>query len=64
MESRVITAGIGLLFAALGAWIGFAVADDWLTYLAAVAVGGLGVDAILSAARGRRSLLSRLGPLP
>jgi len=64
MESRRITAGMGLLRTALGAWIAFVIADDWPAYLAAVAVGGLGVDAIYSAIRGRRSLMSRTGPLP
>ena len=64
MESRRITAGMGLLFTALGTWIAFAIADDWPAYLAAVALGGLGVDAIYSAIRGRRSLISRIGPLP
>lgn len=32
--------------------------------LAALALGGLGIDALVSAARSRRSLLSRIGPLP
>ena len=64
MESRHITAGMGLLLTALGAWIAFKVADDWPANLAAVAVGGLGLDAIYSAIRGRRSLISRIGPLP
>ena len=31
---------------------------------AAAAVGGLGLEAVIAAARGRRSLLSRIGPLP
>ncbi len=30
----------------------------------AVVVGGLGLDLIISAMRGKRSLLSRIGPLP
>ena len=64
MENRRITAGMGLLLTALGAWIAFKVADDWPAYLAAVAVGGLGLDAIYSAIRGRRSLISRIGLLP
>jgi len=55
---------MGLLFTGLGAWIAFVIADDWPGYLAAVAVGGLGIDAIFSAIRGRRSLMSRIGPLP
>ena len=64
MESRRITAGMGLLFTALGAWIAWAIADDCPAYLAALVVGGLGIDAIYSAIRGRRSLISRIGPLP
>lgn len=64
MESRLIAAGIGLLFTALAAWIAFAIARDWPAYLAAVVVGGLGIDMIVSAILGRRSLISRIGPLP
>ena len=64
MECRRITAGMGLLFTVLGAWIAFEIADDWPAYLAALAVGALGIDAIYSAIRGRRSLISRIGPLP
>lgn len=63
MERR-IAAVMGLLFTALGAWIAFELADDWPAYLAAVAIGGLGIDAICSAIRGRRSLMSRIGPVP
>ena len=32
--------------------------------LAAIVIGGLGIEALLSAARKRRCLLSRIGPLP
>jgi hypothetical protein len=32
--------------------------------LAAVVIGGLGIEALLSAVRNRRCLLSRIGPLP
>jgi putative Mn2+ efflux pump MntP len=64
MESRRITAGMGLLFTVLGAWIAFEIANDWPAYLAALAVSALGIDAIYSAIRGRRSLISRIGPLP
>ena len=39
MESRRITAGMGLLFTALGAWIAFEIAADWPGYLAAGATG-------------------------
>jgi hypothetical protein len=31
---------------------------------AALLIGGLGVDALLAAIRDRRSILSRIGPLP
>ena len=64
MESRRITAGMGLLFTVLGAWIAFEIANDWPAYLAALAVSALGIDAIYSAIRGWRSLISRIGPLP
>ena len=64
MESRRITAGMGLLFTVLGAWIAFEIANDWPAYLAALAVSAFGIDAIYSAIRGRRSLISRIGPLP
>lgn len=33
-------------------------------FAAAVVIGGLGLDLIISAMRGKRSLLSRIGPLP
>ncbi len=32
--------------------------------IAAVVLGGLGLDAVVSAVRGTQSLLSRIGPLP
>jgi hypothetical protein len=32
--------------------------------VAALVVGGLGIEAIISAMRGKRSLLARIGPLP
>lgn len=36
----------------------------WREWLAALGIGGLGIDAWVSAWQGRRSLLSRVGPLP
>jgi hypothetical protein len=36
----------------------------WGALLAAVLVGGLGLDAVVSAFRKRQSLLARIGPLP
>ena len=63
---RWVTAGFGLVFVGLAIAILLA-ADSQRKLGSAVAaaiVGGLGGDAIVSAVRGRRSLLSRLGPLP
>jgi hypothetical protein len=64
METRFITAGIGILFVALAVLIVLVAETAWMTYLAALAVGGLGLDAIIAARHGRRSLISRIGPLP
>lgn len=40
------------------------VRDPAWAIAAALAVGGLGVDALAAAVRGTRSLVSRIGPLP
>jgi hypothetical protein len=64
--ARRVTTAFGVLF------IGLAVAIVALPSIEmsvgpialAVLLGVLGVDALLSAARDRRSLLSRIGPLP
>lgn len=62
---RWVTATVGLVFIALAIAILFTVNHHNLgTALATFIVGGLGGDAMVSAARNRRSLLSRLGPLP
>jgi hypothetical protein len=63
---RWVCAGVGLLFVGLAAAIVLssdAAADIWV-YLAAAVIGALGVDALVAAARKRRSVLSRVGPLP
>lgn len=52
----------GIFFLALSATI--AVLGDGWAYLAAAALVALGVEAIISGARGKRSWLSRIGPLP
>jgi hypothetical protein len=64
MENRSITAGIGILFVALAVFIVLVAENGWMAYLAALVVGGLGLDAIVAALQGRRSLISRIGPLP
>ena len=53
----------GVFFLSMAAVI-FFYADGGLVYLAAILVGGLGAEVLYSAIRGRRSLLSRIGPLP
>jgi hypothetical protein len=64
--SRPVTALFGVVF--LGAAIAVAVkvgADlDVSAVLAVLILGSLGVDALVAAVRKRRSLLSRIGPLP
>ena len=61
---RIVTAGIGLFFTVLA--IGMVVVTGFSVgaMIAAVIVGTLGIDAIVSACRGTRPLLSRIGPLP
>lgn len=61
---RLVTAAFGLLFVALAVAV-VVVSDRSIGPLMAAAVLGiLGVDAMVSACRGKRSLLSRIGPLP
>ena len=61
---RAVTCGFGVLFVALGLAI-FVVSEVSLgTLIAGVVVGGLGLDAIVSALRNKKSLLARIGPLP
>jgi len=63
---RWVTAMVGLLFVGIAIAIVCSLdADLSLGALAAAAViGGLGIDALLSAAFKRRSIVSRIGPLP
>lgn len=49
---------------ALAVFIVLVAETGWMAHLAALAVGGLGLDAIVAALKGRRSLISRIGPLP
>lgn len=62
----MITAGFGIFFVAIA--MAIVLSADWPLSLgviaAAVVVGGLGLDAVLSAFRGTKSVLSRIGPLP
>jgi hypothetical protein len=52
---------VGIAAAILGA---SARLDPIAASVAALVTGGLGMDALPSAARNRRSILSRIGPLP
>ena len=63
---RWVTAIVGLLFVGIAiAIVGLLAADlSFGTLALAAVIGGLGIDAILSAARKRRSIVSRIGPLP
>jgi len=61
---RLVTAAFGLLFLAIS--IAILVVSDRTVgpILAAAVIGVLGIDATASAFRNKRSLLSRIGPLP
>lgn len=62
---RWVTASLGLFFIVLaGAMVCTATDHKLSTYGCAVIVGGLGIDAVISAARNRLSFLARIGPLP
>ena len=65
-SERWATAAVGLLFVGVALAIAYWAAAEYTfgAIAAAVLVGGLGVDALVSAVRGRRSILSRIGPLP
>ena len=64
--SRIVSVLFGLFFVALALVI--AVVSNASNILGATAavvlVGVIGLDLIISAVRGKRSLLSRIGPLP
>ncbi len=61
---RTVTCAFGVFFLALALVI-FVVSEVSLgTLVAGVLVGGLGLDAIVSALRNKKSLLARIGPLP
>jgi len=63
---RIVAGLVGFLFVALAVAILVVSSESTfvVSLLAALAVGGLGIDALVSATRGKRSLLSRIGPLP
>lgn len=64
--TRIVTALFGVLFVVLAIVIMVVTGPPWDVgaVIGGLVVGGLGVDAVVSAARDRPSLLSRIGPLP
>jgi hypothetical protein len=65
-RERVAAVLIGALFVGIALAILVSFMHDLSVgpVLAAVVIGGLGIEALLSAAHNRRCLLSRIGPLP
>lgn len=65
-RERVAAVLIGALFVSIAVVILVSFLHDLSIgpMLAAMVIGGLGIEALLSAARNRRCLLSRIGPLP
>ena len=63
---RILTASLGAFFVLLAFAIVLLVDQSMLVgaIVAALVIGLLGVDACISAARDRPSLLQRIGPLP
>jgi len=63
---RIVTALLGALFVLLAFAIVLLVDQSMLVgaIVAALVIGLLGVDACISSARDRPSLLQRIGPLP
>lgn len=59
---RIASAAFGVIFVGIGVLILLLSADNWHS-IAAVALGALGLEAVVSACLGKRSLLSRVGPL-
>lgn len=63
---RISNIVIGTLFAAVAVWLLVEALPQPSPGegIAVLAIGSLGVEALVCALRGRRSLLSRIGPLP
>lgn len=63
---RWVTAIVGILFVGIAIAIvcSFAAELSLGAFALAALIGGLGMDALFSAARKRRSIVSRIGPLP
>jgi hypothetical protein len=64
MAHRWVSGVFGVFLVAMAAAIGVYSDRSTGPVVAALLLAGLGLDALVSAIRNRRSLLSRLGPLP
>ena len=65
MAYRWASAGIGTLLVVCSASIVLLVPfSNWMAMIAAGILFALGADALVAAKNGRRSMLSRMGPLP
>jgi heme A synthase len=62
---RILTGSLGVLLL-VAAIVGIAIQDsiEWRAALVALLLAGLGMDAVVGAIRGRKALVTRLGPLP
>lgn len=56
--------GLVLVASAILVVLDFGSEIDWKAGIGALLIGGIGVEAVLSATRKRRSWLERIGPLP
>ena len=60
----MVTFAFGTLFVACAVAIFIVSELSPGVWIAGIVIGGLGLDAIISALRSRKSLLARIGPLP
>ncbi len=66
-SERYVGAACGVLFIAVAVVIFFIAPDaphPFWARIAALVIGALGLEAVIAALRNRRSLASRIGPLP
>ena len=65
LSSRIVFGTIGMLFVLCSLWIFQDAASQHVGgIIAGVVLLVLGVDAVVAAVQGRRSLLGKIGPLP
>lgn len=61
---RIFSLALGLLLVGIGVYAFFAVPQGWAGLLVSLLFVVVGIESIVSAARGTRSWLARIGPLP